>query len=174
MPDLPGAILRTLLCAALCIGTAASAEPAAGTSAAPATPAAPAAASTTQGDDRHGTFKAVQGEVTVVRDGTSTPAAVGAGVRVADRIVTGPDSAASFTLQDGTILSIGPESVLVLSSFHFDSTTREGSILVRLARGTLRMVTGLIAKLRPRQVQITTPTAVIGVRGTDFIVEERP
>lgn len=167
MPDLPGVLLRVLLCAALCVGTAASAGQAADTPAAPAT-------STTQGDGRHGTFKAVQGEVTVVRGDTSSPAAVGAGVRVADRIVTGPDGAASFTLQDGTILSVGPESVLVLSNFHFDSTTREGNILVRLARGTLRMVTGLIAKLRPREVQITTPTAVIGVRGTDFIVEERP
>lgn len=45
-------------------------------------------------------------------------------------------------------------------------------MLIALAKGSLRLVTGLIAKLRPEQVKVTTPTTVIGVRGTDFIVEQ--
>ena len=40
--------------------------------------------------------------------------------------------------------------------------------------GSLRMATGLSAKVTPEQVKVTTPTTVIGVRGTDFIVEENP
>ena len=47
-------------------------------------------------------------------------------------------------------------------------------MLVSLLRGSLRMATGLIAKVKPEQVKVTTPTTVIGVRGTDFIVEENP
>ena len=85
----------------------------------------------------------------------------------------GPRSAA-VTLLDGTVLTIGPDSALDLSQYQFNPTTQEGSVLVNLMRGSLRMVTGLIAKLKPEQVKVTTPTSVIGVRGTDFIVEENP
>ena len=61
-----------------------------------------------------------------------------------------------------------------LSTFDYNPTTHEGNLLVDVLRGTLRMTTGLIAKLKPGQVKVITPTSVIGVRGTDFIVEEKP
>jgi hypothetical protein len=32
----------------------------------------------------------------------------------------------------------------------------------------------LIAKVKPQNVKVTTPTTVVGVRGTDFIVEANP
>ena len=91
-----------------------------------------------------------------------------------DRIVSGPKSAAALTLRDGTVLSIGADSTVDLAQFQFEPTTHEGNVLIALAKGSLRLVTGLIAKLRPEQVKVTTPTTVIGVRGTDFIVEQNP
>ena len=126
------------------------------------------------GDDRQGTFKTVQGDVTVVRGNARSAAVSGGALRAEDRVLTGPASAAAVTLRDGTVLSVGPESTVDLSQFSFNPTTQEGNVLVKLARGALRMTTGLIAKLKPEQVQVTTPTTVIGVRGTDFIVEENP
>ena len=78
----------------------------------------------------------------------------------------------TLTLTDGTVLALGPDSSVDLASFQFDPTTQGGNMLVNLARGTLRVVTGIIAKMQPEQVKVTTPTTVIGVRGTDFIVEE--
>ncbi len=131
------------------------------------------AAGTTPGDNRQGTFKTVRGDVTVVRADVHRAAVVGDGVTRADRLVTGPGSAAALTLQDGTVLSVGPDSVMDLDQFTYDATTQEGNIIVRLLRGSLRMVTGLIAKLKPEHVLVNTPTAVIGVRGTDFIVETK-
>ena len=88
------------------------------------------------------------------------------------RVLTGAKSAAAVTLKDGTVLALGPDSSVDLASFQFDPTTQGGNMLVNLARGTLRVVTGIIAKVQPEQVKVTTPTTVIGVRGTDFIVEE--
>lgn len=149
---------RTLACIGLMCAAAAMAQ----------APEAPA------GDGRQGTFKTVRGDVTVVRDNTRVAAIVGAGVRSTDRILSGAESAAAVTLLDGTVLTIGPDSALDLSQYQFNPTTQEGSVLVNLMRGSLRMVTGLIAKLKPEQVKVTTPTSVIGVRGTDFIVEENP
>lgn len=140
---------------------------------APETEAA-AQVAVTPGDGRHGTFKTVQGDVTVVRGSVHVAAVVGDPLHATDRVLTGGQSTAAMVLKDGTVLSVGPDSVLDLSEFSFDSTTHEGNVLVALARGSLRMVTGLIAKLKPEQVRVTTPTTVIGVRGTDFIVEQRP
>lgn len=128
----------------------------------------------TPGDARQGTFKTVQGEVTVVRGNARSAAVVGGGVLTTDRIVTGPNSAAALTLKDGTMLSLGPDSAIDLAQFQFDPTTHDGNLAISMMRGTLRVVTGLIAKLRPERVTVTTPTSVIGVRGTDFIVEENP
>lgn len=127
----------------------------------------------TPSDDRKGTFKAVKGEVTVVRADVRSAAVVGNGFSSADRLVTGAKSAAALTLQDGTMLSIGPDSTLDLEQFAYDPTTQTGNIAVRLLRGSLRMITGLIARLKPEEVSVKTPTAVIGVRGTDFIVEAK-
>ncbi|MFV0679364.1 FecR domain-containing protein [Ottowia sp.] len=128
----------------------------------------------TPGDAREGTFKTVRGEVTVVRNNTRMAAVVGGGLKTSDTILTGTNSAAAVTLKDGTVLSVGPDSSVDLKDFAFNSTTQDGNVLVNLMRGTLRMATGLIAKVKPQNVKVTTPTTVVGVRGTDFIVEANP
>lgn len=168
------ATLLTGLLAAALAQTAPAPSPA--SSAPPASPAAtPSSADAiTPGDGRLGTFKTVQGEVTLANGEARRAAVVGDGLMPGDRLSTGPGSAAALTLRDGTVLSLGADSALDLATFEFEPTTQQGSLLVRLARGSLRMITGLIARLQPEQVKVTTPTAVIGVRGTDFIVEARP
>lgn len=133
-----------------------------------------AAPAVTAGDGRQGTFKAVQGDVTLAHENSRRAVVAGDPVFVGDRILTGERSTAALTLRDGSLLSMGPNSQLTLSEFSFDATTHEGNVLLSLLHGSLRVVTGLIAKLRPEQVKITTPTTVIGVRGTDFIVEQTP
>jgi hypothetical protein len=121
-----------------------------------------------------GTLKTVLGEVTVVRNNVRAPAIVGGPLLASDSIQTGANSMAAVTLKDGTMLSLGPDTVVDLSVFQFNSATQEGRILIDLLRGTMRMTTGLLAKIKPDQVKVVTPTTVIGVRGTDFIVEENP
>lgn len=122
-------------------------------------------------DTRSGTLKAVQGEVTLQQNQTSRPAALGAGVAQAERIVTGRGASAVLMLKDGTVVSVGPGSTVDLSHFKFEPTTQDGGFMVSLLQGSIRVVTGLLGKLHPNKVSITTPTAVVGVRGTDFIVE---
>ena len=56
------------------------------------------------GDARQGTFKTVQGEVTVVRGNVRSAAVVGSPLMAADRVLTGAKSAAAVTLKDGTVL----------------------------------------------------------------------
>lgn len=119
-----------------------------------------------------GIMKTVRGDVHLLSaNGSSRTASAGDLLAPIDRVVTGVDSGASVVLRDGTKMVVGPSSRLDVKEFHFDATTQEGGMLVSLLRGSLRMITGLIGKAHPDAVRVETPTAVIGIRGTDFIVE---
>lgn len=122
-------------------------------------------------NERSGVFKNLEGEVTVVRAGQSLPVVSGGGLMEGDRVVTGPKGAAAVTLKDGTVVSVGPNSSLDLTHYVFDPTSQNGSLLLNLIQGTVRMVTGIMGKTNPDLIKLTTPTSVVGVRGTDFIVE---
>jgi hypothetical protein len=99
------------------------------------------------------------------------PAQAGDALLPGGRITTGPDSAASVVLRDGTTLVVGPSSQMELKAFSFDATTHEGNLLASLLKGSLRMITGLLGKAHPEAVRIETQFAFVGVRGTDFIVQ---
>jgi hypothetical protein len=136
----------------------------------------PAVAHPIPGDGRQGTVKTVHGDVTLVSGQVRRAAVEGAAVRQGDRIVVGADSSASFMLRDGTVVSVGPNSTAGLAYYRFEPITEDGNIALSLFKGSLRVVTGLITRAatsetEPAKVKITTPTAVIGVRGTDVVVE---
>jgi hypothetical protein len=122
-------------------------------------------------DESAGVVKNVSGSARIERGGAVLPVLVGTSVQARDRIVTGGDGSVGITLKDDTRLSAGPNSVLALDQFAFNSTTNEGLISLQVLKGTLRSITGLIARQSPTALAVRTPTATIGIRGTDFIVE---
>lgn len=139
------------------------------------TPSAEAPKPAVAVEERAGIVKSVRGDVQLLSaDGKPRAASAGDAMAPIDRLQTGADSGASVVLRDGTTLVVGPSSRVDLKQFHFDSTTQDGGMLVSLLRGTLRMVTGLIGRSHPDAVRVETQTAVIGIRGTDFIVEADP
>lgn len=120
---------------------------------------------------RIGTFKQTQGESWVGPANARRAAAPGGAVFEAERVSTGPTGAATITLKDGTVLTIGPNSTMDLSQFNYDAVSQKGNFALDLIQGSVRVITGLLAKINPNQFKISTPTSVVGVRGTDFIVE---
>ncbi|MDB5803394.1 MAG: hypothetical protein JWN73_716 [Betaproteobacteria bacterium] len=118
-----------------------------------------------------GTIKVVRGDVRVADARGERALAPGDSLTQADHVITGADSAASMVMRDGTTMMLGPRSLVDLKTFSYNSTTEQGSLVVSLLRGSLRMISGLIAHNNPQAVAVTTRTATIGVRGTDFIVE---
>jgi hypothetical protein len=123
--------------------------------------------------DAAGVVKRVQGAVTLQRAGQTLPVTAGTAVQVGDRLVTGGDGSVGLTMADDSQLTAGPASTLVISQFRFDSTTHDGNMLVELLKGTLHFVSGLIAKQAPQNVNVQTRNALMGVRGTEFIVDAR-
>jgi hypothetical protein len=120
--------------------------------------------------DDVGQIKVAKGQVAVDRDGRSLPAEVGMSLATADVLRTGADGSVGITMRDNSLLSAGPNSVLSLDRFEFDPTTHQGRFDSRLERGTLAVVSGRLARQSPQAMTVRTPSAVMGVRGTDFVV----
>jgi len=117
-----------------------------------------------------GQIKNLTGTVHVERDGQRLAAKPGMGVRQADVLVTGSDSSVGVTFLDNSLLSLGPSSTLAIDHYSFDSTTHVGRFDSSLKRGTLAGVSGRIVKQSPEAMRVRTPSSVMAVRGTDFVV----
>ena len=117
-----------------------------------------------------GQIKTRKGQVSVERNGQVLPAEVGMPLEAADTLKTGADGSVGITMRDNSLLSAGPNSILLLERFDFDATTSQGRFDAQLQRGTLAVVSGRIAKQSPQAMTVRTPSAQLGVRGTDFVV----
>jgi hypothetical protein len=117
-----------------------------------------------------GQIKTAKGQVTIERDGRTLPAAVGTRLQSADVVKTGTDSSVGITMDDDTLLSAGSGSVLSLDRYAFEPTTGQGRFDASLNRGTLAVISGRLAKASPDAMTVRTPTAILGVRGTEFVV----
>ena len=118
-----------------------------------------------------GQVKTAKGTVHVERDGKLLPASVGMPIRQADSLVTGADGAVGVTFSDNSLLSTGPNSVLVVERYNFNSTTHAGRFEASLNKGTLAVVSGKMVKQSPDAMKVRTPAAIMGVRGTEFVVQ---
>ena len=117
-----------------------------------------------------GQIKVAKGQVTVEREGQSVPATVGTRLQTSDIVRTGADGSVGITMGDDSLLSAGPNSVLSLDRYEFDPTTNRGRFDAKLNKGTLAVISGKIAKQSPGAMTVQTPAAILGVRGTEFVV----
>jgi len=117
-----------------------------------------------------GQIKIARGEVWIDRGAQTLPGRVGLMLETADTLRTGADGAVGVTMRDDSLVSAGPNSILSLARFEFDTVSSQGRFETQLKRGTLAVVTGRIAKQSPAAVTVRTPTAVLGARGTEFVV----
>jgi hypothetical protein len=108
----------------------------------------------------------VVGQVTLQRQAHSIAPFEGLGLCQGDRISTAADSIADLRLRDGTLLTVGKGSELVLREFHLYKQ-KPNVALFDLIKGAFRGITGLISA-RPHRFEINTPVATIGIRGTTF------
>jgi len=117
-----------------------------------------------------GQIKTSKGSVTVERATQTLAGTVGTRLQPSDVITTGTDGAVGITMSDDSLLSAGPNSTLSLDRFAFDSTTRQGQFDTSLRKGSLAVISGRIAKQSPDAMTVRTPSAILAVRGTEFVV----
>ncbi|MDH5245543.1 MAG: FecR domain-containing protein [Betaproteobacteria bacterium] len=117
-----------------------------------------------------GQIKVSNGQVTVERKGESQPGRVGMRLESSDVLKTGSDGSVGITMADNSLLSAGPNSILSLDRFEFDPTTSQGRFDAQLQKGSLAVISGRIAKQSPEAMTVRTPSTILGVRGTEFVV----
>jgi len=117
-----------------------------------------------------GQIKVSNGEVTVERKGELRPGAVGTRLESSDVVRTGAAGSVGITMADNSLLSAGPNSILSLDRFDFDPTSNQGRFDAQLQKGSLAVISGRIAKQSPEAMTVRTPSAILGVRGTEFAV----
>ena len=116
-----------------------------------------------------GTVERLQGNASVTGASGQKKLAANAEVFQGDQISTANEAELLLRMTDGTIIAMRPNTNLVVSEYHFDKNkSNNDHVFIRLLKGGLRTVTGAIGKKNPQKVRFSTPTATIGIRGTDF------
>ena len=114
-----------------------------------------------------GTVDLVDGDVRIYDAARSARTAkIGDSIKEGESVVTGADSELHLVMADGGQLAIRPNTRLLIEKYKADGGADDRSV-IGLLQGAMRSVTGWIGKFSPKNYQIRTPTATIGVRGTD-------
>ncbi len=106
------------------------------------------------------------GAVEAQSNGQKRLLAKGDPVCVGETIVTSQSGTLQIRMTDDGLVSVRPETQLKIDQFAYTGTSKDVSVF-SLLKGAGRFVTGKLGKLYPQKDLLRTPTATIGVRGTD-------
>ncbi len=116
--------------------------------------------------------QAATGVLSVER-ASRAPALLSAGEEVnpGDVVRTERDSSARLRFTDGTEVALRPGSQIAIEGYEYDEQKPSAdNFAMRLIKGGMRTVTGLLGKRNPKSFGLRVATATVGIRGTDFVV----
>jgi hypothetical protein len=130
--------------------------------------AADAVAATGESGRRFGTVFRLRGEVTasVGESGRERRLREGDVVYVGERVRAAATAEAVIKTDDAGLLAVRPGGVFVIERFAADGKASD-NFTVRLITGALRVISGWVGRVNPGEHRIATPSATIGIRGTD-------
>jgi hypothetical protein len=120
-----------------------------------------------QAAELFGTVDAITGSASLQQEnGTEMKLATGDEIHVGQTVITGADGEVHIVTEDSGLIALRPNS-----RFRVDRYRAKGEdsdeVAFSLFRGALRSITGWIARHNPSAYRLNTPSATIGVRGTD-------
>ncbi len=115
--------------------------------------------------------KKASGEVFAKRLKVLEKIYIGSKVQESDIIITKTNSSVGLIFEDGTIISLGENSVLSINKYLFRPAKNEFLFDVDMSKGLATFESGKIGKLAPQAVKFRVPEGVVGIRGTKFYVE---
>ncbi|MFA7268053.1 MAG: hypothetical protein WC073_01790 [Sterolibacterium sp.] len=104
-------------------------------------------------------IKVSKGGVQIVRGEKTYPGHLGAKLKVNDAVVTSADGSVGMVFLDNSVLTMGPDTEVVLKRYSFDPTTYMGGFDAHVKRGTVSLQAGNLADSGPDNVSVTTPQA---------------
>ncbi len=126
----------------------------------------PAFSQPTSDRRRAGVANFAEGNVKVSDDHSTRGLAVGTVVREGQTIETAANSEVHVVFDDGAFLAVRPSSRVLIDKAKITGGF-DDSLSLKLLTGALRSVTGWIGKFDKKNYQLSTPTATVGIRGTD-------
>jgi ferric-dicitrate binding protein FerR (iron transport regulator) len=117
-----------------------------------------------------GTVAAASGAAEIGRQSSWTDARVGSPVQLGDQLRTGQPGAMRVVFQDDSVLNLANDSLVTVDEQVFDPAGGEARSTFQLLKGRVRALVSEYYDRTGAAYEIETPTAVSGVRGTEFIV----
>lgn len=115
--------------------------------------------------------KKTSGEAFVKRDTNMIVLKPGVKLFEGDILVTKKDGKVGIIFDDGTLLSLGENSILDINKYIFKPATNDFDIDLDMKKGVAAFQSGKIGKLSPKSVKFRIPEGTIGIRGTKFLVQ---
>jgi hypothetical protein len=119
----------------------------------------------------HGILRVVKGDVQIKSGstGVTSKAKLGQEVYPKDTIITGKDARAKIVMIDNNELNISPDSHIEIQNYEYNPTENKKDVLLNVLYGKVRSKVEQKYDGKTSKFQVKTPSAVAGVRGTDFV-----
>lgn len=118
-----------------------------------------------------GRVKSASPGAMVMRGASMLPAVPGFKLEPGDTVITQVGQRVSIAFLDDTRFAVAPSSKIKMTTYVYDRARQSGTFLTEVKRGSLGVVSGKIAKSGKDAMKVRTPTSMLGVRGTKFVVE---
>ena len=117
-------------------------------------------------------ISAMRGEVVVMSHGQRVVPRVNGDVNIGDHITVGSNGWVTLRFSDGGSFTLRGGSDFTVDRYQYSTakTEKNDGLLVTLFKGSMRAISGLVSKKNRKNYAIRTPTATVGVRGTDHDV----
>ena len=127
-----------------------------------------AAPSATADAVRFGSVWRIRGDVsaTLTDSGRTRKLQEGDAVFVGERVRAETSAEAVFKTDDAGLVAVRPGASFVVERFSAEGKP-EDALTLRVVSGALRLITGWIGRSNRAQYRVVTPSATIGIRGTD-------
>ena len=121
-----------------------------------------------QSDASVGNITELNGNGRVVRD-IPYDAALSFGIESFDNVQTS-NGRIGITFLDESQVRLTEHSELIIDEFIYDPDPSKSKMSLQFASGTARFITGKLATINKENIFIETPSATVGIRGTDFTI----
>ena len=134
--------------------------------------ASPSAAQSAQGaasDEPIGNVASLTGTATVIRNKDSIALKLKDDIYLNDTVQTSTGASLGVTFSDDTTFHLSANAKITIDTYVYDPSSRQNKGVFDIGKGTVAFVAAAVAKTG--DMQITTPTATLGIRGTTGVVE---
>jgi len=115
--------------------------------------------------------KTVKADVQVKRGYTIHPVKVGFLLNEDDILITGKNSSVGIIFTDGTRLSLGAKSYIVIEKYIYEPEKNNFAFDLNMTKGKAMFESGKFGIMAPKKVKFKVPDGIIGIDGTKFYVD---